>query len=66
MVVNGLSVTLAIMLLVVFASHVWLIMLDVNKRNKEITIVISVQLRYVLKMTAYTMNYVVETYKEIL
>jgi hypothetical protein len=39
-------------------------MLDVNKRRMDLPIVINVQLKYVQRMTALTMNCVVETYKE--
>jgi hypothetical protein len=39
-------------------------MLDVNKRRMDLAIVINVQLNYVQRMTAYTMNCVVEAYKD--
>jgi hypothetical protein len=39
-------------------------MLDVNKQVKDFTIVLSVQKKYVQRVTALTMSYVVETYKE--
>jgi hypothetical protein len=58
-----MSVTQVITLLVVFASRVWLIILDVNKRRMDLMIVTNVRLIYVQRMIALGMNYVVKTYK---
>ena len=52
------------MRLAVYASRVWLIMLDVNKEKKDLMIVLNEQLRYVMRQAAHGMNCVVETYKE--